>query len=276
MESREFDGHGQTAFNEMQAVDLSINQVTGAVDGHGPGYVTTVRKGASQTMLSRPGIPLEKSDQSADAAQHTKPDDNQLTYLNVQFQKTITGNLNRRELTFADQVKTVYGPVTAWDAQLTSDDPAALGPSGAILNCDQLTVREMNSSGSVSPTRGPVELEALGNTLVEGETFTARAHRLTFTEEKDLLVLEGDGRTDAQLFRQPRPGAATTQAAARKIMYWRNTNRVEVDDARYFDLGGFGPPGTQPATKPTVPPSPIKPIPNQRPARALPRGGFRG
>jgi hypothetical protein len=107
-----------------------------------------------------------------------------------------------------------------------------------LLHCDQLTVRQMPGVGRGA--KATAELEALGNTLVEGQTFTARAHKLSFAEAKDLLVLEGNGSIDAQLFRQSRPGGPTSQAAARRIMFWRSTNRVEVDDARFLDIGNLG------------------------------------
>ena len=71
----------------------------------------------------------------------------------------------------------------------------------------------------VAAGHNPMELEALSNTLVEGSTFTARAHRLTYAEEKDLLVLEGDGRTDAQLFRQPRREQAFVQVLMRPRLH---------------------------------------------------------
>jgi hypothetical protein len=85
-----------------------------------------------------------------------------------------------------------------------------------------------------------MELIAGGNVLVEGESFTARSSRLSWSEAKDLLVFEGDGRSDAQLFRQLRVGAPTSSASAGKILYWRALNRVDVDDARYLDLDQLG------------------------------------
>ena len=85
-----------------------------------------------------------------------------------------------------------------------------------------------------------VELSAGGNVLVEGDSFTARSARLSFSEVKDLLVFEGDGRSDAQLFRQDRVGGPTSSASAGKILYWRKYNRVEVKDARYLDLDQIG------------------------------------
>ena len=146
------------------------------------------------------------------------------------------------------------------------------------MTCDQLTVRETADRAPAQgdrQERGFLELEALGNTLVEGNGFTARAHRLTFAEKKSLLVLEGDGRSDAQLFRQPLPGGPTSQAAARRILYWQSTNRVEIDDARFFDFGQFTGGGSKPAeAKPNADPA-EKPAPKPSvPKRTAPaRGG---
>ena len=53
-----------------------------------------------------------------------------------------------------------------------------------------------------------------GNILVEGDTFTGRSSRLSWSESKDLIVFEGDGRSDAA--RAPRGGhGATIGRAAR-------------------------------------------------------------
>ena len=56
------------------------------------------------------------------------------------------------------------------------------------------------------PDHRPMEMEAIGNVSVEGATFQALANRMTYAEAKDLLVLEGDGRDDAELYRQERVG----------------------------------------------------------------------
>jgi len=88
--------------------------------------------------------------------------------------------------------------------------------------------------------RRAIELSAGGNVLVEGSGFTARSARLSYSELKDLLVFEGDGRTDAQLYRQERVGGPTSTASAGKILYWRRHNRVDVQDARYLDFDQLG------------------------------------
>ena len=99
--------------------------------------------------------------------------------------------------------------------------------------------------------------------LVEGESFTARSTRLTWSEAKDLLVFEGDGRSDARLFRQTRPGAPPSSASAGKILYWRALERVEVEDARYLDLDQLrgGAPSGLPGARPAAPRTPATALP---------------
>ena len=117
------------------------------------------------------------------------------------------------------------------------------------IDCDVLGV------GQAPPMpgrqRSSIELGAGGNVLVEGESFTARSARLTWSEAKDLLVFEGDGRSDAQLFRQLKAGSQPSTASAGKILYWRALNRVDVEDARFLDLdqlnGGGGAAAKPPA-----------------------------
>ena len=59
--------------------------------------------------------------------------------------------------------------------------------------------------------------------------YKARGQRITYADTKDLLVLEGDGRADVELFRQARIGDPVDRVAARKIFYWPKTNRLKVD-----------------------------------------------
>ena len=119
------------------------------------------------------------------------------------------------------------------------NDPAIgsnAGPDGVVMRCQQLSVHEMNATAT---QRGTIELEAHGNPNVEGPEFFAQAIRMTYSQAKDLLILEGDGRTDAELFRQEQVGGQTSQAAARKILYWPGTKQLRVEDARSFELSQF-------------------------------------
>ena len=276
LENRTFDDKGLSSIDRVQTLDLAINDTTGGIDAHGPGWVSSVRRGVPSGMTApgppgaRPAAAKNPPEAAATGDKKSTPDEDKLSYLNVHFARGITGNLHTRELTFSDQVKTVYGPVLQWQQELDAEKPEALPPEAVVLTCDQLTVRETAERLPAQENRnerGFLELEALGNTLVEGSGFTARAHRLTYAEKKSLLVLEGDGMSDAQLFRQPVPGGPTSQASARRILFWQSTNRVEIDDARFFDFGQFltGP------SKPAAPNDGASADPGAKPKPATPR-----
>ena len=187
-----------------------------------------------------------------------------LTYLGVDFQRGLRGNLHRRTMEFHQRVEAIWGPIAARGDTL---DPHAAGgiPDGAVtITCDALGV------GQTPPLpgrqRSTIELGAGGNVLVEGDSFTARSARLSWSEAKDLLVFEGDGRSDAQLFRQLKAGAQPSSASAGKILYWPAANRVDVEDARFLDMdqlrggpagglpgGSSGGKGPRPLAPPRVP-----------------------
>lgn len=251
MESHSFDERGQASLERVRVKDMAMNLVSGAVQASGPGWMSSVRRGApANTMELRPGNPLAgtlgpgsvagntmvgRSTQRptwADSSQAADAD--KLTYLNVRFQDSILGNLNLRQMAFCDRVRAVYGPVVSWEETLDADRPDRLGPEAVLLTCDQLSVAE--TPVPVGKRRG-MELEAVGSTVVEGRSFTARGARMTYNEAKGLLVLEGDGRSDAELFRQQQVGGPRAQTSARKIYYWHRLDQLRVDGARSFDMG---------------------------------------
>jgi len=227
MDSRSFDEQGQTSLDRMRVGELEINLISGRTAAAGPGWMTTVRRDSPDL----PGAPV--GPEAVDAAASNEDDGKGLTYLNVRFQGSIDGNLRLREITFHDHVRATYGRVEFWDATLEPDNPDALGPGGVLLRCNELTVTQMPS-----PTgdRDALELVAEDNVQVDGETFNARAARMTYAEAKGLLILEGNGRTDAELYRQEHVGAAYDETTAQRILYWPATKRWRVEGAKSFEL----------------------------------------
>ncbi|MBN2476662.1 MAG: hypothetical protein JXB62_18775 [Pirellulales bacterium] len=216
MESREFAGRVQTSTERMQVADLAVNLVSGALTAGGPGWVRSIRHESGGLL---PGAAPRR-------------DGNQRLGLHVRFQDRITGDVKNRQLTFHEQVRVTFAPVDSWEATLDVDRPEEVGPGGAVMRCRQLSVSELRGPAGTSR-----ELEAVGSVVVEGITedgnFTARAARMTYDEAKDLLILEGDGHSDASLFRQQQIGGPLSEFTARKIRYWPRTNRcLKVDGAR--------------------------------------------
>lgn len=234
VESRGVDRRGaQKSWDRTQIPNLTIDQLTGEILSEGAGWIRSVQLGDRNLLQDRRT--------AAPPTQHASRDESpQLTYTRVVYQQGITGNLHRREIVFRDQVETVHGPIPAWDAELSPDRPESLGERGVVVTCDQLSLYEMGPW--VTKRRRAFELLASGNAIVEGRTFNAQAARITYAEAKDLIVLEGDGRSNAELWRQVQVGGERSYAAARKILYWKGENRFEVDNARFLDLTQFGAP----------------------------------
>jgi lipopolysaccharide export system protein LptA len=253
LENRQTQQGNLIVLDRMQHLStLSVNQITGELTGQAttdqPGQVFSWRLGSPAAVAT--GLGGTPSAGSVAAVANSR---SQINFLGVQFERGISGNIlpPRQELTFHEQVRTVYGPVPSWDAQLDADNPAGLPPGSMVMTCDQLTT---NQSAARSDGRGLMEMEAVGNIRVEGQrlegdTFTALSQRLTYSQAKDMLVLLGDGRSDAQLFRQDQPGAPQTKTAAGSIYYWPTTRQVKVGDLKFVDSTQFSdrlPPRTGP------------------------------
>lgn len=232
IQSRTFDEAVPLSVERMQVADLTIDRNSGDLEARGPGRITTVRRGSSLPL----GLGVDRT-ANRDPPAPDDPNDDRLTYLEVSFQGRLYGNLHDRKVTFEDRVRTVYGPVDSWEATLDVDDPDALGPKGVVLSCDRLDVVEMAVPGGGGSA---LELEATGNTMAENRTFTARApEKMTYAAAKDLLILEGNGRADAELFRQEQVGGATHRVSARKISYWPSTKQLKVSEGRSLEIGRF-------------------------------------
>lgn len=239
LENRSIDpnleGSPTTSIDQMQVRDLSIDHQTGELTAQGPGWIKTVRRGGN--MAARPPF----SGTRAGPSDGEEDEGDRLTYLRVTFQQGMTGNVHQRHVELHEEVHAVYGRVDDWNDMINPDLVSALDEDIVLLDTDMLQVAE---SGQRTNDRSPIELKALGNVLVEGKTYTARAHRVSYTQAKDLLVVEGDGRSDAQLFRQRALGAEAARATARKIFYWPGSGRMHVDTFNSIDWAGpLGPPG---------------------------------
>ena len=265
IESESAAQDGGKSVEQLFVRDLVIDRTTGNVTGTGPGRLASTRFGQPPGMSLPTGPQTPGAVPTPAAPSATQPDE--LTYLGVDFQRGMRGNINRRVMEFHQRVEAIWGPVAKWGDTLDPRAPAGLPPRVVTISSDVLGVGQ--AAPAPGQKRSSIEMAAGGNVLVEGESFTARSARLTWSEAKDLLVFEGDGRSDAQLYRQAKVGAATSSASAGKILYWRAINRVDVDDARYLDLdqlnagaggigGGLRTPGfgSAPAAKPVSRPLP--------------------
>ncbi|MGD0896927.1 MAG: hypothetical protein ABR915_03765 [Thermoguttaceae bacterium] len=234
-ENRTFQAGQPVSYDRMKVPDLVVNMISGDLKSGGPGWLIDVRRGS-------PGIAKPQ------AVRPTAADPSQLTCLHLRYLGSITGNIRSKQTTFHDQVRAAYAPVPAqaWLATLESDDPAVLGPRSVVLHSDHLTVTDMGpGSPAGAAGGGHSEMTAFGNVVAEGcalgpngklRNYTARATRMSYAQAKDMAVLEGDGRTDAQLFIQEGEGTVPTRLDGQKILYRPGADGGSIDGARSLEL----------------------------------------
>lgn len=227
-------GDQPLSHDQMQIRDLSLDQATGRLHAHGPGWASTVRHGSDPAAAS--ALPLGRpTSTSATAA-----DSGELTYVRVDFEDEMHGRMDIRQAEFRGRVRTIYGPVAAWDATLDSDPLDGLGPNQFLLTSERLSLAQLSqpagatAPGSVNPANGnTIEIEATKNATIEGQSFTARGSRMAYAHAKRLLILEGDGRNDAELWLR---GSTSPDAAAQRIRFWTDSQRFDVDGGRFLNL----------------------------------------
>lgn len=244
LDSNTFDKLGRIeAIEEAEMNYLKVDHVSGKVYAKGPGYVRSVRRdkdGAMQRQIGLPGMATAKPRPAFGATsgqaglnpasgQTVPPEKEKLIYVNIRFQGFIDGDIKGKLMAFNDQVLGTFGQVTDWNQKLPEDDPDALGEQGALLRCRRLQLVQMPSPTGGDPS---VEMEATGNVSIEGSQFTARGARASYSRLKDLLILEGDGRTKAVLYRQEKAGTAPDKIPAKKIMYWPKLNQYKIGGAQ--------------------------------------------
>lgn len=266
MENRSVAADGKPGLDRFQLPELRLNLKTGLLQAPGPGRFVSLRRGANawgQFSLTGNGgtPPPENSGAAASpqsgsqlAAQPPQPapkEDPQRPFalLAVDFRDEFLGNIFQEKLVCRGRVKVAYGRWAKDHVDTIPDDPAALGERGMVVYSRELSIVRMRSP--LVRDRRYWELQASGNVTVEGQVYTARGERLAFDESKQLLILEGDGRSDAQLFRQEYAGASMQTTAAQRIVYSHATNTYQLYDARVLELSGLT--GSSPLSSPTSP-----------------------
>ncbi len=223
LENQTSGDRGWLAVDRAQVARLELNYAAEEVQGAGPGWVETVRRGKSPA-----GLP---------AAAGADRDTDGLNYLRVNFEQGFDGGLARRELSFRGRVRSIMGPVDDWNDRLQVLPDGQLLPNTAVLGCHELTVYQLPANAATNR----FELIAQGNTMVEGKTpnghlFAAKGERLSYDQAKDMVILHGDGRADAQLWHQSQVDGPRNTVSAQRIRYSPRQNSYELGGVNMLDF----------------------------------------
>ncbi|MDP1564005.1 MAG: hypothetical protein Q8M16_21700 [Pirellulaceae bacterium] len=204
----------RTAENELLAqevvwatgVELEPKKNTFRIAG--PGSLWTMRQG------SESAIPVATA----------TVDKNELTYLKVQFQRSMEGHWSDGQVHLFGPVAALYGKASDWQVM---DQESRLRQPLRITS-DSMTINRWQ----VSPNSPPaLEWEAVGRVHVLGEAFEGTAQGIKYAQAQDLLTMRGDGRAAAKFWQTSTTSTERNHLSAQKIRY-----RPKQED---FDFEGF-------------------------------------
>lgn len=217
----------RTAFDQLHARNLSYDHVSGGFKADGPGYVSSVRRGAGvgASLTS----PLGRPTNSRPTSNSESANKNGLTYLRVDFDGAITGNLFNRDLTFDRRVQAVYSPVEAWEDVIDPNVKGALGEEGLALQAEEMSIFQVgdpNAKGEAA-----FEFEARGNVMIEGSRFLAYGARTSYAPAKRLVLLQGSPRKDCEIQKLNERGVVEFKQTAGQMLYRTDTREVQIKNA---------------------------------------------
>ena len=196
---------------------------TGDVTASGPGELLQWKPGGSGGSGAGGLTSPLKGDRPAG-----QPERAGLNYLHCRFDDNLQANTNRTEMRINGRVRALYAAVADWEQKLDPD--AERVPEQATrISCDQVQIVQWTPRGSDQPT---TEVLANSNARIVGSNFEATAERLSYNERTDLLVIEGDGRQDANLWFQQQPGAKRDHLVAGKILYRPGDQWTQIEKVR--------------------------------------------
>jgi len=223
LKSFEYEANRLVGVRTARGFEFTFHHGTGDITAQGPGTLVFWRRGNGK----RAGL------EPSSVARANKPlaaESAEWEYTRIDFAGKMIGNTNDRMTTFRDRVRVVHGPVASSTATIDED---TLPRDGGSMRCNELTLTQYPESKD-----GPAYLtmKADGNVVLDGRSFHALAHSVTYDESKGLYILSGDGKRHAKVWREKAVGAEPDGVAAQRMEFNPSRNELKLDQA----TGGQG------------------------------------
>lgn len=199
----------------------------------------------------------------------------------LSFRESMVAQMDTSEVRFNGKVELAAGPLQSWDDMIDLNTMQRLKVDEMLLNCDMLKAYDTSGLGarnsSYAQNNATWEFEALGNVRFAGKAiegdYSGNGYRVTYTQAKDLLMIEGDGRIPAHIRREVAPNSREQNFEADVISAAINVKTMAAQDVRITRVG-IEIPKTQ--ALPIAPEGASQPLnpnsnPNSAPATVNPR-----
>lgn len=244
IDRRERQAGKWTSWERLTARDLVYHYSSGDLEADGPGAITRTWLDSGDQAMSLPNGSRKQPAQTRKPPPVSAPKGPRLVYLNATFDDKLTGNQKRETMTLHRRVKSVYGPVRNWQAQIDPNYPHRLGTEGFVIRCDTL---QLDKTGVTPDNQPTMELTGKGNTIIEGSDFSSRCCDVHYASGRGLLTLSGDGRAPATFYRNQRLGQNPLDFSAGRILYYPKTQKLSVENFESLDVTNL--PSKKPADK---------------------------
>jgi hypothetical protein len=163
----------------------------------------------------------------------------------LNFRESMVAYMDRSEVVFEGKVELAAGPLPSWDHMIDINTMQRLKTDEMLLSCDLLKAYDTSGLGprvsSFAPPSATWEFQSLGNVRFAGKTdegdYSGSGYRVTYTQPKDLLVLEGDGRTPAHIRKDPLPNSREQAFDADVISAAINVKTMATQEVRITRVG---------------------------------------
>ena len=216
------DGQGrQKSVDRMQIHNLNYVRSSGNLVGEGPGW------------LVHRGVPMSNEQIGLSGTKREG-----LDFLQIDFAQQLTGNVHlddtRRPsgVVFHRDVRCLFGTIRGWDGEVVYRGRESLGEHDALLKSDVLAISDAPSGAG---DQRSLELQAVGNATIQGRTVVGSGHTLSYSRDKDQLILAGDGRNAARLSYQRFVGAEPIEGVFGKVYFYPKTRTHKGIDLKSID-----------------------------------------
>ncbi len=229
LERLEQDSAGQNLTRQVIVVpQIDYNISTGDILARGPGGIINWQPGSADDQpfgQQRPPAPRAAAGQGIGIA-----------CLHVNFDRQLTANSRRSEMEIQGNVRAAFGNVDSWDSRISPErTPPAAGITRMV--CQQVRMVSWQRVGADSPA---MDLVATGDALIESEAFRAVGAVIRYAGDSGKMILEGDNRSDANLWYSASGSRDRDHLVAGKITYYPETQAAEIDKVQSATLNRNG------------------------------------
>ncbi len=228
------------------AAQITLDAKSGAVNSSGPGVLMHYRDerlSPSSDSHRDPRSTGSRSPEPRSRPSHgmnpfgptTGPAAEGITFVRVNFDGTASANTNEKRLLIRGNVRTLYATVQSFD-QVLDPDAQSLPPDAVKVKCDRLEYAQWTPRNSSEPVQ---ELVAAGNAHVTSDTFEVTGDQVRYNQANDTMVIEGTGRSSAQLWYFPTASSKTrTHLTSQKMIYRLRSRSAEMQAIEKLDIQG--------------------------------------